>query len=430
MRKRSVSGMASRLRGLFHGLLTAGGGGLLGLPCGYQPIVDLRVQEYPLSRQAKPEVLNKRVLALACGEVCGEGVTECDLGFAGKTTLHATCAQTVGWLASASMPPSEVVTTDVLGNKVEPPKEKLDVPPEGMACPPDRTRGQDCRWVRSPSGDEIIAEWHVDKTLSPADNKALCTKLCSPEDTFCTVEEGEQAIAKAFCQHTVTKYPGAGRRPPGLCLSEGASRPEDAAAHLAGAAEMEAASVTAFRVLRHELRSLRAPKRLLRGASRAAREEIRHAREMTALARRRGKIATKPQIEPRPLRDLESLALDNAVEGCVRETYGALIATWQSKAAADRHVRDTMSRIAEDETRHAALSWEIAAWVEPRLSHASRVRVQEAVRAALVDLAHDIERQAPSPFAAELGLPTSEQARSLSEGLAKRLFATFAPLSE
>ncbi|MFO0586591.1 MAG: ferritin-like domain-containing protein [Polyangiaceae bacterium] len=405
MRKRTVSGMASRLRALFHGLLTAGGGGLLGMPCGAEPVMmPVYMRDYPLSRQVKTELPDaKRVLAQACSEVCGTGVTECDLGFQGKETLFATCAQTV---------------------------EKVNVPPEGMDCPPDMARGKDCRLLRSATGDEIVAEWHVEKALPPADNQVLCKKICASDATFCSLHDGEKAIATVSCERMERSFSGAGRRPPGLCPSEGASLPGDAGAHLAGAAELEAASVTAFRVLGRELVRLHAPKRLVRGASRAAREEIRHAREMRALARRRGTLAGAPKIEPRPLRDLESLAIDNAVEGCVRETYGALIATWQSKAAQDRHVRDTMSRIAEDETRHAALSWEIAAWADLRLDRASRARVRSAVQTALLALERDIERQPPSPFAAELGLPTSEQARTLARGLTSRLFATFAPAAE
>jgi len=63
-----------------------------------------------------------------------------------------------------------------------------------------------------------------------------------------------------------------------------------------------------------------------------------------------------------------------AVEGCVRETFGALEATFQAKNANDPQIRRVMRRIAEDETRHAALAWRVAAWIEPRLSDRQRRR--------------------------------------------------------
>ena len=53
------------------------------------------------------------------------------------------------------------------------------------------------------------------------------------------------------------------------------------------------------------------------------------------------------------MRELEAIAIENAVEGCVRESFGALLATWQAKTAGDARVRAAMKRIARDETRHA-----------------------------------------------------------------------------
>ena len=99
--------------------------------------------------------------------------------------------------------------------------------------------------------------------------------------------------------------------------------------HFARAACLEAAAVDAFRWLRDELVA-QAPKRLVRAASRAIRDEMRHVRVTSALARRFGEEAiTPPAPPPRVVRPLLRLALDNAVEGCVRETYSALECLWQ-----------------------------------------------------------------------------------------------------
>jgi demethoxyubiquinone hydroxylase (CLK1/Coq7/Cat5 family) len=55
-------------------------------------------------------------------------------------------------------------------------------------------------------------------------------------------------------------------------------------------------------------------------------------------------------------RSLEAIALDNVSEGCVRELYGALVATYQARVARDPEVRAVVTRIAREETQHAALS--------------------------------------------------------------------------
>lgn len=58
--------------------------------------------------------------------------------------------------------------------------------------------------------------------------------------------------------------------------------------------------------------------------------------------------------------------MKSATEGCVRETLGVLIGMWQAPFARDPKARCAMARIARDEGRHAALSWQIVAWIEPR----------------------------------------------------------------
>jgi hypothetical protein len=108
------------------------------------------------------------------------------------------------------------------------------------------------------------------------------------------------------------------------------------------------------------------------------RDEVRHARLTRALARRSGERVAAPVVEPVCQRSLDAIAVENAVEGCVRETYGALVATRDAEAHPDPAVRAAMRRIARDETRHAALAWQVAAWVEPRLGRDARRRVREA----------------------------------------------------
>jgi hypothetical protein len=192
--------------------------------------------------------------------------------------------------------------------------------------------------------------------------------------------------------------------------------------YLAQSARLEAASVEAFRVLRRELHEHGAPRKLLRAASRAKRDEVRHARATRALARTWGGDAPAPILAVPAQRTLEAFATENAVEGCVRETYGALVATFQAHAARDRNVRATMKRIARDETRHALLAWNVAQWLAPKLSKAQRQRVALAREAAVQEIARAFDATVPS-WAGEVGLPRREQALALLSQLGHALWS-------
>jgi hypothetical protein len=121
---------------------------------------------------------------------------------------------------------------------------------------------------------------------------------------------------------------------------------------------------------------------------------------------------------------LESLARDNAVEGCVRETWGALLALRQASRAADPCVRATMSRIARDEIRHAELAWDIERWLRPRLSVSQRQRVRAARIAAVRELADGLKYQLAPGERDCLGLPGSREAAELLVTLDRQLALT------
>jgi hypothetical protein len=184
-----------------------------------------------------------------------------------------------------------------------------------------------------------------------------------------------------------------GRRPAGLAppaFRGGSGGSAGAAgAWLAYAAWLEAASVHAFAMLARELAGHGAPARLVRAAVAAARDEIRHTELMTRLALRYGARPPAPVVAPLAARPLVELAVENAAEGCVRETWGAVVALWQSRTALDPVVRATFAEIARDEARHAALAWTIDRWLAPQLDADGRARVaaarELAARALLVE---------------------------------------------
>jgi hypothetical protein len=208
--------------------------------------------------------------------------------------------------------------------------------------------------------------------------------------------------------------PISGRRPEGLSFPERDTRARSAlAAYFARAAALEAASIPAFETLEKELRALHAPEPLLAAVRAAITDERDHTERMRQLAYRFGAAPDEPQIEARPLRDGFALALDNVVEGCVRESFGALLATFQAAHASDAEIRETFARIARDETRHAALAFQIHAWLAPRLTRAQRKAVEEARDAALRSLLEERAQAAGIGLVELAGMPRDAQSEVL-----------------
>ncbi|WP_437955056.1 ferritin-like domain-containing protein [Sorangium sp. So ce119] len=265
-----------------------------------------------------------------------------------------------------------------------------------------------------PAGDayEVLATRH--------------TKICDPvERTLYVLAVGEGGGVQELESEVIASESGVciGRRPAGLqrTAGRGATR---VGAYFADVAQLEAASVWAFEALGRELVQHRAPRPLVERARLAGRDEVRHARLMRRLSARYGGRWEPPRVEPRPVRSLEELAIDNAAEGCVRETYGALVGTWQGRCARDPLVRRVMTRIARDEVRHAKLSWALDAWLRPRLSPAERRRVEDARRAALAGIEEEARRGVDPALVAHAGVPDERASRALSRNFAEALAAS------
>ena len=161
---------------------------------------------------------------------------------------------------------------------------------------------------------------------------------------------------------------------------------------LAERAYLEAVSVHAFATLERELAAHGAPASLLRDVRRARRDEVRHTVMMSRLARRFGGTPRAFEAPPASAtRSLFAIAVENAVEGCVRETYGAVVGLVEARVSRDPDVRRSMRSIAADECRHAELAWAVAAWVLPRLTAAERDAVERATQDAVAGLRREGE---------------------------------------
>lgn len=210
------------------------------------------------------------------------------------------------------------------------------------------------------------------------------------------------------------------RRPPGS--SSNLSKVREIGEYFARLYELKEASSEAFRILATELLAHGAPPALARAAKRAGREEERHAQMLAAFVRRHDGALVRPSVtagEPRPI---ETIAIENAVEGCVRETYLALVSARQSETAEDKTIRAAMKTIARDESEHAALAWTIAGWLEPRVQGEARQRYGQSARAAIQSLRTEAYAPYPESLRRLAGLPSVRDALALIDSLDRTMW--------
>ncbi len=214
-----------------------------------------------------------------------------------------------------------------------------------------------------------------------------------------------------------------GRLPAGRCRRRIVRAAHPVGAFLAEVAQLEAAAVPAFDQLVGDLRRHGAPARMVVAARRARADEVRHARVTRRLAARYGARVVAPRIEPTEHHDLEAVAADNLVEGCVRETFGALVAHLQARRAADPVLRRALGRIAIDETRHAALSWSLQEWARARMPSAARRRLARHGADAVHRLSQELTGAHPEAVYRLAGMPRPDDAKALFGQLHARLLA-------
>ncbi len=166
-------------------------------------------------------------------------------------------------------------------------------------------------------------------------------------------------------------------------------------------AYLKAVSVFAFERLEREPAAHSATPNLLRDTRRARRDEIRHTVMASRLAKRNGVSKIDLPSPPGTSHSLSlfEIALENAVEGCVRETYGAVCGLVDAKTMGDRSIQLAMRAIATDECRHADLAWSVHAWISPQLSAEERKLVEIAMKVAIDEVAARDARTASVLFA-------------------------------
>ncbi len=153
---------------------------------------------------------------------------------------------------------------------------------------------------------------------------------------------------------------------------------------------MEHASIAAFAKLSLELMAFGAPSALIEEAHLSALDEAQHARACFFMANQYSSQAISPSGLPLGsslalASNMAELAANTVLEGCIGETYAALIASEQSAAAEDSHLKSLLSRIADDEARHAAYAWQVLRWALSVGGEAVREAVMKAFEHAFSD---------------------------------------------
>lgn len=213
-----------------------------------------------------------------------------------------------------------------------------------------------------------------------------------------------------------------GRAPCGLSVERDLTgEGESVASYLAECAMLEAASVYSFERLERELIALGAPVSLAVAAKNSALDERRHAAATSELAMQFAAPQVRFAVEEPSQRGLYELALENAIEGCVRETWGAVVAAFQAEHAQDARVRELMREIAVDECGHAALAWRVADWAEAALRAEDPMRAKQvttAREAAFAELLQSLRRaHRDDEMLVTLGLPSERDAVQMAESM-------------
>jgi hypothetical protein len=248
-----------------------------------------------------------------------------------------------------------------------------------------------------------------------------CSFMGSIGHSFSVTRAGEVTATQTMGM----SMPCVGRRPFGLS-SEHTPSLTPLGDYYAEVAHLEGAAVLAFDVMTHELERFGAPHELQLRAQRARADEHRHHRLMAAFARREGGVVAGVHALVPGERSLLDAALENAVEGCVREAWGALCAHYQAAVAADPEARQLWHDIASDESEHAELSLALHDWFMLQLTIEEQTLVENAMQRARLELRVELA-SGPAPHALvahRAGVPRPGHAATLFGELEHEVLST------
>ncbi|MGB1311178.1 MAG: hypothetical protein ACPG47_08190 [Leucothrix sp.] len=217
--------------------------------------------------------------------------------------------------------------------------------------------------------------------------------------------------------------PVPGRLPNGLHLTDTQSSPNVLGQYLADMTAMETAAITAFYYLSRELEAYNAPAELITRARKAMLEETRHSEMAALLAASFDAEMPEVSVDDFCLRSLYEIALENAVEGCVNETFAAACGLWQSEHAQLGVFRQVIGHITEEEMGHASLSWDIHQWIMPQLSEAEQEQVRIAQAEAVESLVDEFKQESNPVVQQAFGLPSKDDAARLFTQLKESVWA-------
>ncbi|NVB37378.1 hypothetical protein G6O69_06010 [Pseudenhygromyxa sp. WMMC2535] len=200
---------------------------------------------------------------------------------------------------------------------------------------------------------------------------------------------------------------------------------EQLAAHWAGIARAEHASVASFARFTSQLMSVGAPPQLVVESLAAADDEVRHAEAALELAEAfagRGLEFGPLDVDAAVAEacDLEQLTLACVSEGCIGETLSTLELATIAARCSDLGLAELLQSIADDEARHAALAWMFVRWAlqrDPTLNQAVTARFEALARAHVGAGAVHSAEPYPEILVEHGCLPADERERVIHEGV-------------
>ncbi|MFK7929603.1 MAG: ferritin-like domain-containing protein [Myxococcota bacterium] len=264
----------------------------------------------------------------------------------------------------------------------------IDVDPEATTCPATADVEPESlfslEWcdidIKSVDGSGSVQEDPF--SGNPENPELLCCYPATARDADQGCIVGRPFFADGVAQMAAPR-PGSGWTPP-----RDPTIPHNSAMAEAwlNAALGEHASIAAFARVTLEMMALGAPADLLTELQQAAADEVQHAQLCFERVQHFGGGALEPGRFPlspdlRLNTDPVSIAVAAVREGCIGETVSAWLAERAAERATDLTSKRVLTQIAADESRHAALSWRMVAWLMQEYGD----EVRDAVVSALAE---------------------------------------------